>query len=366
MTRRIWLIWSSFAMTAFLGVVLAGLVLVAAWVPQGWMAERLAGFEGSETLRMLFSAGLTNVATSWWLGGLLILIVGNFVSVVLRVALSSTASAPLGRDAGAPLESTVTSQAPERTVEAVRNAFATLFGRPTVEKVEGPRVVLVYETAPRARLSPLIAHLGLVMVLVGTALAAQPAPFARSMVRAKLKVKDTQTPSVGIFDMAQDEVKTFFQWPSEFAIRAYTPSKDGLGPAVRIQRTNTEQRRVDEFWVYLDAPEGFDANHRVGLDGPVQNRRGQVVIEALEMGMVPRPGQGWTARPEAILLLAGLGLLVLGVIELGRPDGQLVVDIEGRDLRVAGWPRHTSDARFVSAFPRWTGVAQWAVEEARS
>lgn len=358
-----WAVLSSYATTALLGTLLAALVAVSVLVPQGWQAVRLAAFDGSPVIRSLYAWGLTDVATSPWLYALLVLLVGNLVAVASRAVFARAAGIEAERFlAEAPHREQLETQTPEVAVAQVRAALGSLFGRPVEEKVSGARVMLAYESAPRAALSPIVAHLGLVVLMVGTVLASRPAPVGKSMVRARLEVTDTRSGSVGLFDMAQDEVLTFFQWPFEFSVRAYTPQKDGLGPAVRMERVDPEQRRSDAFWVYRDAPAGFDAQHRVGVDLDAARRTGQVVIEALDMGLVPRPGEGLASRPEAVLLLLGLGLLAVGLIELARPDGRILAVVEGRRIELAGTARDRDPRRFEAAFARWVGGVRWMLD----
>lgn len=349
---RIWLAFSSLTTTALLGIALAVLVSISAFVPQGWLATRLAGLEHSESIRTLYVYGLTNVAESPWLLALGALLVGNLVAVLLRLVRARRAApddAVLARAAPCAIE--LDAPFPERAVEQVRSLLARLFGRPVTERVEGARVLLAFETAPRARLTPLTTHAGLVLLLLGAVLSTRPPPPSRSMVRTVLEVRDSRSPAVGTFDLAEDEVRSFFQWRAEHVIRDYAPQKDGLGPAIRMERIDPELRRVEDFWVYLNAPPGFDARHR----------KGEVSIIAKEMGLVPRPGAGLASRPEAVLLLLGLGLLGLGALELGRPDGRLVVEAEGRRVRLAGVPHRARDPRFFAAFERWAGLTRYGL-----
>ena len=155
-----------------------------------------------------------------------------------------------------------------------------------------------------------------------------------------------------LFDLAQDEERTFFQWRARYTIRDYTPQKDGLGPAVRVERIDPDQRSMEDFWIYAEAPAGFDARHRAG----------EVAISARSMGLVPRPGAGLASRPEGVLLLMGLGLLAIAALELGRPHGRLLVEAEGRSVRLAGVPHREQDASFAAAFEKWTLLARWGVE----
>lgn len=351
--RRLWLGFSSISATAILGILFSILVGITAFVPQGWLAVEAARLENMASLRDLYAWGLTDVARSPWFFGLSVLLVANLAAVALRSLLAKRA---LPDDAtlasAAPHSATVDAPWPERAVEGVRTALTRSFGRPTTERVDGARVLMAFDTAPRARFTPLVTHLGLVLLVLGAALSTRPANRTESLVRATLVVKDTRGGSVGRFDLAQDEVRTFFQWRSEYLVRNYVADRNGLGPAIRMERRDPEERRMEDFWVYLDAPAGFDARHRAG----------QVSIEAKRMGLAPKPGKGLASRPEAVLLLLGLGLLALGARELGRPDGRLIVQTEGRQVRIAGVPRRAGDTRFGAAFDRWTALTKWSVE----
>ena len=350
---RLWKGFSSLSTTAALGIALATLVGVSAFVPQGWLAVELAGLERTEGIRNLHAWGLTNIAYSPWLSALCCLIVGNFIAVGLRIYGERTGQPADGaknlENAHHKIE--VSAHEPEHAAEQVRHVLNSALGRPIQESVRGSTVTLTYETAPRALMSPLMTHLGLVLLLVGAVFASRPAPAKRSVVRAELKVTDTRTGSVGIFDMAQFENRTFFQWPFDYSIQNYVQQKDGLGPAIQMRRLDDQRRQVSVFWVYLNAPPHFDARHR----------RGAVKIEARSMGITARPEAGMASRTESVLLLLGLGLLAIGTLELGRPVGQLVVRTDGRKVKLFGLPSTQGDKKFAFSFKKWAQLAQWAV-----
>jgi hypothetical protein len=304
-------------------------------------------------LRELYAWGLTDVASSPWFFALLALLVGNLLALSLRL-LWARRPAPddAALAASAPHQAVIEAAWPERAVEGVRAVLARALGRPAVERVEGPRVLLAFETAPRARLTPLLTHVGLVLLVLGAVLATRPPDRSESMVRALLVVTEPRSGSVGRFDLAQEEVRTFFQLPFEYVIRDYVADRAGLGPALRMERLDNQRGVRDPFWIYLEAPPGFDARHREGA----------VEIVAEKMGLVPKPGSGLPSRPEAVLLLIGLAFLAVGARELERADGRLIVEAEGRSVRVAGVPRSEGDARFGRAFRRWAGLARWSAE----
>ncbi|MBX2813352.1 MAG: cytochrome c biogenesis protein ResB [Myxococcales bacterium] len=349
---RLWKGFSSYATTAIFGMLLSVLVAVSAFVPQGWQAVQLAGLEHTETIRELYAWGLTDIATSYWLYGLGCLILGNLVAVGIRAISTERQRSAVEVDVKrAPHHVTLETPQPERAVEGVRNLLASTLGRPVRESVQGARVTLAFDTAPQAFLSPLLTHAGLVALLVGAVLANRPAPPQYSVARAKLEVRDSQTGRVGRFDLATQEVRQFFRWPASYSIVNYSPDRDGLGPAINMQRVDQQARRMDSFWIFLHAPAGFDARHR----------KGEVSIAATEMGMVPRPGAGMASRVESLLLLVGLGLLGIGVRELGRPAGELVVKTDGRYIELFGLPTQSNDGRFSSAFERWTLLTRWVL-----
>lgn len=332
--------------------MLSALVGVSAIVPQGWHAVQLAGLEHSEAIQGLYAWGLTDIVNSYWLKAVMVLIGGNFVAVALRTYWARQQDAARPRvTASAPYHIKLEAPQPERAVEGIRSVLTAQFGRPVREAVSGSKVTLTFATSPRAYISPLLTHLGLVSLLLGAIWAYQPVPMSYSVPRATLEVRHPQSGYVGTFDMAAQEPQTFFQFPAEYSIARYEIDQDGLGPAVQMQRVDQRQRRMDAFWVYLNAPEGFDAKHRGG----------EVEILAKKMAIVPKSGAGMGSRGESVLLLVGLGLLAIGMVELGRPIGELVVESEGRDVEMFGLPVRAGDARFSTSFDHWALMARWAL-----
>jgi len=210
-----------------------------------------------------------------------------------------------------------------------------------------------FNAGKQAKLAPLWAHLGLILLVVGAVWATQPPPGGKLMVRALLKVQDSRTGAIGHFDMVQDDPRQFFQWRAQYVIRSYSASRAGLGPAIRLERAFPDQQRRDDFWVYRDAPEEFDQKHRQGM----------VSISAKKLGIVPVPGSGLTSSGAAVLLLFGLGFLVYGAAAGTQAQGRLWIDVDGRDVRLAGAPQKAGDPLFTQAFRRWDLVARTALTE---
>lgn len=348
---QLWLAFSSTRTTALLATLLAIFAAVAAIVPQGSAAIELVQFEEAVDLRRLATWGFTAVFESAWIRVVGVLLVANVLSVVLR-GMNTRAEENLETPSGAPLEAELEAPLPERAVESLRvNLRAALGTAPAAEKIDGAKVTMVFDTSPRGEIWPLVAHIGLVLLVVGAGLLVTPAPRSKSVVRAMLKVTDSKTGSQGFFDMAQGEPIKFFQWRTDFVIRDYVASKNGLGPAIRIERFDPGGQRRSDFWVYRDAPASFDKLHR----------RGFVSIEAISMGLQAAPGYGLSSKPMSVLLLLGLALVVLGAMGSGRAAGRLWVEAEGDRVRLLGVPRTKDDPGFAKSFGRLELLSRMAL-----
>lgn len=355
-TERVWRLMSSMRTTAILATLLAVLIGGASLIPQGREAMALLLFEHTETLRTLHVWGLTNIFESVWVQILGVFLFTNILSVLIRLWGSRKG---LGADAvrmptKAPHASELTATLPERSVEMMRESFrASLGSSPLSEKVDGSRVTMVFDSSPNADLAPLLTHVGLILLVAGAGLASIPAPLNHSVVRAILKVTNSQTGYTGTFDMAQDEPIQFFQFRPNFTIRSYTASRNGLGPAIRIEQSlpNTQQR--SEFWVYQYAPPGFDAKHRQGI----------VFIEPVRFGLEPAPGHGLASRPTAVLMVLGLAILVLGALASSRSAGRIWVDIDGDRVKLVGVPNRAGDQGFARFFLRLEILARAVLAE---
>lgn len=355
MLAATWRVLSSLRTTALLGIVITAFVGLAAVIPQGNRAIELLSLDGAEGLRGLAAYGLTDVFTSSWLRALGVLFAGNILAVILTAFWErGYGRVQAAMPKAAPHQVELSTSLPERAVESLRETFrAALGSAPLEEQVEGSRVVMVFDTNRVARLAPLLAHLGLVLLVVGAGLASRPPPPSRTMVRGEFRVLDSATGTVGHFDMGQGEAFEFFQWNARYTIRDYLPSKGRLGPAVRFEETDPGGKRPPrDFWVYLNAPPGFDQRHR----------RGSVAIEADWIGMVPAPGAGMASSPAMVLVLAGLGLLLIGAFSGQRAEGRLWVEADGDRVRVVGLPTYRHDPAFQQSFARYALLARSALE----
>lgn len=351
----VWLALSSVRTTALLAILLALFAGIAAVVPQGWPAIEIARLEHAESIQKLAAWGLTNVFESPWIRALGAILLVNIASVVARSRMSRPPEQQLlTPPRGAPFQQELKAPLPERAVEALRETFrAALSTAPVAEQIEGGRVTMVFDTSRRADVAPLMAHLGLVLLVVGAGLSVHPPPRKQAVVQAILDVRDSRTGTIGHFDMVSGEPFQFFQWRAQYAVRDYVVDKDGLGPAIRMEQMfmDSEERPM-EFWVYQNAPPGFDRRHRQDV----------VAIEARRMGIVPLPGAGLASRPSSFLLIAGLGLLVFGALAGNRPRGRLWLETNGDEVRLTGVPHYAGDRGFEGGFNRWSLLARAALE----
>ena len=349
-----WRIFASPRTTALIAMVMAAMAMMAAIVPQGDAALRLAQYEHSDNIQRLVVWGLTDVFNSAWLRALGVLLVGNVIAVILTQRWAGHGASGVGLPDRADEDTKMAAPRPEEAVETLRETFRTLLGSaPAAEKVDGARVTMRFRAGVDAGLAPLWAHLGLVLLVVGAAWASRPPPRDKVAVRALLDVKDSKTGTTGIFDIVEGETRQFFQWRAQYILRDYAASKSGLGPAIRIERLFPDQRRRDDFWVYQEAPANFDERHRKGF----------VSITPRKLGLVPVPGAGLASSGAAVMLLIGLGLLIYGAMTGSQAQGQLWIAVDGRDVRLLGTPEKPGDPLFSQAFQRWDLMARAVLAE---
>ncbi len=352
---RLWLILSSPRSTAVITTVLALFATLAAVVPQGSAAIELVQFEHAADLRKLAGWGLTNVFESAWIRALGVLLVANILAVVVRSWSSAGSTAAATMPSSAPHEAELSATLPERAVEALRiNLRAALGTAPAAEHVDGAKVTMVFDTSPRGQLFPLLAHIGLVFLVMGAGLLVSPPPRSKSVVRAHLDVTDSRSGYTGHFDLAQGEPIKFFQWRPDFIIRGYVASKNGLGPAIQMERIDPEGRR-SEFWIYRDAPKDFDQNHR----------RGIVSFDVVKLGLQAAPGYGLSSNSSSFLLLLGFALIIMGAVGSSRAAGRLWVEAEGDRVRILGVPNDAGDPSFARSFGRLELVCRAALAPTR-
>lgn len=350
---RSWRVLASQRTTAVLALLFSAAAFIAALVPQGSEALVLAKDAGARRLHELAAWGLTDVFVSPFFYAVAALLVGNLVAV----AVSNLRSARLGISAEppkkAPLERQLTAPHPERALERLRETFISRLAQPAGQGVQGARAILVFDSGAGAQLAPLAAHLGLMMLVLGAGLYAASASESSGVPRARLDITDTRTNTTGHFDMVAGEPFQLFQYTARYTLRDYVPSREGLGPAVRIERTQQDQPQPQDFWVYLNAPAGFDQRHR----------QSEVVFDARWMGLSPLPGQGLADSPLGVLMIVGLALIGIGAMKSTRARGRLWVDVNGDTVRLVGVPAMAGDSDFAASFDRWTLVAQSALEE---
>lgn len=351
----LWLALSSTRTTAILAIALAIMAGIAGYVPQANHAVDLAKLDHSEDIQNLIAWGLADVFDSQWIRALAVMLLGNIVAVLVRSRGRSPSNSALSKlPASAPHAVELKAPLPERAVEALRENLRVVIGAPPVsEDVDGSQVTLAFETSKRSDLAPLLAHLGLIVLVVGAGLSAKPPKPGQSTIHAVLEVSDAQTKTTGVFDMAANEPFVFFRSPGKYIIRNFTYSRLGLGPAVMLEWMRPEGGSGERFWVFQNAPRDFDRRHR-------QNK---LSIEARSMGVVALPGKGLASNASSSLLILGLGLLCFGAFSGNRADGRLWVQIDGEEVKLVGVPQVASDPRFASGFNRWASVAQLALRD---
>lgn len=342
---RLWLAVSSPRVTALLTTALALFAGLAAIIPQGSDALEMVRFEHATDLRRLAAWGLTDIFDSAWIRALGVLLLANIAAGIMRnLSQRNPDLAGPSVPSQAPHDAELTTRLPERAVEALRAQLRGVLGTaPSAERVEGARVTMVFDTSPRGELLPMLAHVGLILLVLGAGLLVAPPAANEAVVRAQLDVTDSRSNFTGHFDLAQNEPIKFFQWRTDYVIRGYVASKNGLGPAVQIEAIEPGQGgRRSEFWVYRDAPRGFDRRHR---GGPVS-------IDMVSAGFQAAPGYGLSSKPASFLLLLGLAFILIGAVGSSRAAGRLWVQAEGDQIRLVGVPRIAGDTGFARSFGR--------------
>jgi hypothetical protein len=352
MLDRAFLVLSSERTTAILVILLCLLVGLTAIIPQGHEALELAEDPGATAILELARWGFTEIFESQWIRALGVLLAANLIAHALQVLGRPAEDISTSPPSSAGFRTELTASLPERAVEILRNEFRIWLGPPRKERVEGSRVSMVFDSGAERR-SPMAVHLGLVLLVVGAGLLADPVKAENAVVRAELDVKDRSTGFVGNFDMVSNETFTFFRYPGRYAIRGYVPAKGALGPAIRMERSDPDQRGSEHFWIYLNAPEGFDERHR----------RSDVAIRARKMSLVPVPGKGIASSSESVVLLLGMGLVIAGLAGVRRPSGRVWVDADGERVTITGMAGGGDDAGFKRRFDRWALAARGALEE---
>jgi hypothetical protein len=296
-------------------------VLVAARFPQGWWAEALLESERYAELREWAAWGLTEAARAPCFWAAISLTFGSMLAHALRP-----------RGLGPARRTVLRSERPETAVETVERSFRRLAGRPGRLEVDGARVQLYFGR----RAPDLAMNLGVLVIIMAGAASLAPPPPSDMVARAVLEVRDRRNGTAGVFEMSQGETRTFFRDPRPYTLGAYLPDRNGLGPAVSLEIRDPESGRTEQFWVYADAPPGFDGRHR----------QGEVSVEARRLSLVPRPGRGLTTGPLPLLLMLGLVLIGFGFLAAGRPEGDWWVEVDGPRIEVQARPVRGREATF--------------------
>jgi hypothetical protein len=346
-----WRVLSSTRTTAVLALVFSLAAFVAAAVPQGKEALAIARDAAASDLHRLAAWGLTSVFTSPWFYAVAALLAGNLTAI----GLARGFSAPRGKISpeappSAALSRELTAAEPENAVEIVRSVLGSRLGAPRAEKVAGARVSMVFDPGGNEEAGTLAAHLGLMLLVLGAGLYAASSADEKGVPHAKLEITDSRTKTTGHFDMVAGEPFELFQYPARYILRDYLASREGLGPAVRIERT-ASQGPPSDFWVYAQAPAGFDRRHR----------HDDVEIQAVWLGLSPLPGRGQAASPLGVLMAIGLALIVFGALRSQTSAGRVWVDLEGDRVRLQGQPYLPGDEGFAAAFERWALLTQAAL-----
>ena len=258
--------WRSLASertTALLVVVLAAGAALASIVPQGSDAIDAARSPYATQLHQLAAWGLTDVFRSAWVMALGALLAGNLAARVIGAFGADPSRVPAAPPPEPPLERTIVPRYPESTVETLRALFVARLGAPRAERFEGSRTSMAFELRG-ARAGPIVTHAGIIVLLVAAGLHAA-APTGQSTVpRGVLDVTHAKTRATGTFDMVAGQPIRFFTFDAVYSIVGYDRARKGLGPALQMERREGNQRVGESFWVYRDAPPGFDGRHRGG------------------------------------------------------------------------------------------------------
>jgi hypothetical protein len=349
-----WRVLSSTRTTALLALLFSCTAFIAAIVPQGAEALALAKDQAATRIHTLAAWGITDIFVSPFFYAIVALLSGNLLAIAISSLFAS--ARPLVRvepPQGAPLDREITAPFPEQAHEIVREALLGRLGQPIAQTVQGARVVMLFETGSAGEVAPLFAHLGLMLLVLGAGLFAATQGEQKGVAHAKLAITDSRTRATGHFDMVAGEPFQLFQYPSRYVLRDYVPSREGLGPAVRLERTAQGAQQASDFWVYLSAPPGFDERHR----------RGEVFIEGRWMGLSPLPGQGLADSPLGVMMIVGLALIGVGTVKSRHPRGKIWVETSGDKVHLFGQPQVPGDADFASAFDRWALHTQAALAD---
>ena len=336
--QKLWFFLSSETCTGLLVILLSAVVLVAIVVPQGQEALDIAVSSQATLLHTAAKWGITEIYRSAWVRALGVLFGANVFAMLFDTFLvhRNRTKASIELPSSSPLKAELTAKYPEKTMEYVRGALSSVFGLPEAEQIQDDRSLMLYHSAKDFHWRTIISHFGLAAVLLGVGLYSVSFDPTTVSPRAILKVTDPVSGSSGVFNLRAGESRKFFSYPDRYFVRSYKRAKDGLGPAVLIEKRRQNAQRGESFWVYLNAPEGFDRKHR----------QGQVDIKAMKLGRTPLPGVGLINSPVILLILGGIASILVGLRKSQESGGTVWVSFRKRTVVLAGRPKVTNDKRF--------------------
>lgn len=298
-------------------IALAAAVLTAARVPQGWLAHEVLRGPHPGPLVRWAEWGLTELPEQPLFWALLLLFVSSGVLGALRTARSNDEEAMASRVL------TARSARPESAPESMAAALRPHLGEPEHADWDGTKTRLTYVLGPGPG-DAVRSYLGLAIVFVTGVYVLQPPPPNRTVARAWLAAEEVRTGNRGVFDLVEGEEFSFFQSSDVYVLRGYASDRLGLGPALQFQWGEPGGQPFGAFWVYENAPPGFDQRHR----------RAAVGFDVLRAEVQPVPGAGPTARPASWGLILGAGLLMMGALVRLQPVSRVEVVCSGHDLRL--------------------------------
>lgn len=351
--QRLWLICSGAPAAALLSGLGALALAIAARFPQGEEARVWLSAGRDPSLEWAAAWGLTDLSASpiaWALGLLLGL---NLLALIARAALDRWTPPPAG---SATEDARLTAEAPEWAVEQVEAAL----GAPQQESVEGAKVSLFYARGGVARWAAPIAQAGVILCLLGGVWALSPPGADGRLARLEVDVIHRQSGASSRFELREGERTQLFQADHRYTLLGFLPNRQGLGPASLIQEQTlgedeqiTAQRR---FWLYADAPAGFDQRHRVDV----------LSLRPVEMGWAARPGAGLGASLAGVWMSLGFGLMLAGWAAASARPAWIWVAIDGAEVHLRGASVFEDDPSFALSFARLSQSLRSNLEEGKA
>lgn len=353
--EKIWCFLASERFTAFLVIALSLVVLISNIVPQGREAIDIAASAAATPLHEAARWGLTEIFSTSWIKALGVLFAANILAMTANNFLGreELSSVNLSPPKNLKLSTRLSPRFPEKATPQLRASLESLFGHPMAESMQKDKTIMVFDSNKGAMWSAMMSHLGLIAILLGIGL--YTINFDENSVspQAILEVTDPKSGSSGIFNLRAGETRQFFTYPDSYMVRNYKRTKDGLGPAILLERRRKDAKRGESFWVYQSAPEGFDRRHR----------NEQVSIKALKLGRTPLPGAGLINSPIVLLLLGGIASIFLGLRASKGAGGRIWVELEHRELQISGVPVYQADHQFETDFEHCIQHLEQTVEQ---